>query len=233
MSTKHVTYGLLGLLFLTACQTDLEYHAPNAPQQLSIDNLQRQERAAQTLFDNGYISVQRIDLRPDEAYSFVATGPGVLYPLSNCQLAWLEDKTKAGQLELEPEHIHFHVQGQYRIHNIALKGCHFLLFAYQQKAESDCAPLAALEHSENSFAEELFENQHFQIRKFRLEPGIEITEQGAQNRLVYALSNYRLRNTEGFERKLQNGELYWINHCSSSIRNSGHTRAQWLQVRLK
>ena len=79
----------------------------------------------------------------------------------------------------------------------------------------------------------LFENPSVRVLEFSLEPGEALPTHEGQRRVVYSLSNYQIRFTEGGtadETTWQEGDVHWHGADDHAVENIGTTTARFLVV---
>jgi quercetin dioxygenase-like cupin family protein len=82
-------------------------------------------------------------------------------------------------------------------------------------------------------ARTLFENPSIRVLEFSLEPGEALPTHEGQRRVVYSLSNYQIRFTEGGtaeETTWQEGDVHWHGADDHAVENIGATAARFLVV---
>lgn len=100
----------------------------------------------------------------------------------------------------------------------------------QQKTANDIVA----EYPDN--AKVVFENKYVQVVKFTLEPGDKLPLHKGGKRVVYALSDYKVKWTEGdetSEKEWQKGNVHWHDAVPHAIENIGKTDADYLVVTRK
>jgi quercetin dioxygenase-like cupin family protein len=81
-----------------------------------------------------------------------------------------------------------------------------------------------------------FENDYVKVTEFMLKPGGKLPLHKGGPRVVYALSDYTIRWTEGdqvSEKKWQKGDVHWHNAIEHAVENIGDTDAHYIVITRK
>lgn len=79
----------------------------------------------------------------------------------------------------------------------------------------------------------VFENDYVNAVEFNLQPGDKLPLHKGEQRVVYALSDYKIKWTEGgetIEKEWQKGDTHWHDAMDHAVENIGETDAQYLVV---
>jgi quercetin dioxygenase-like cupin family protein len=97
----------------------------------------------------------------------------------------------------------------------------------QQKAVED------ITSAYPDMAKIIFENDYVKAVEFSLKPGDKLPLHASGKRAVYALSDYKIKWTEGgeiSEKQWQKGDTHWHNAVEHAVENIGDTNAEFLVV---
>ncbi|MBN1480686.1 hypothetical protein JXA70_10470 [candidate division KSB1 bacterium] len=97
----------------------------------------------------------------------------------------------------------------------------------QQKAVADIV----VAYPDN--AKIVFENDYVKAVEFTLKPGDQLPLHQGGARVIYALSDYKIKWTEGgetIEKEWQRGDTHWHDAIDHAVENIGDTEAQYLVV---
>lgn len=85
-------------------------------------------------------------------------------------------------------------------------------------------------------ATDQFENEYIKVTEFMLKPGDKLPLHKGDPRAIYALSNFKIKWTEGdqvSEKEWKKGDVHWHDALEHAVENIGDTDANYLVVSRK
>ncbi|MBD3385526.1 hypothetical protein GF407_11445 [candidate division KSB1 bacterium] len=121
-----------------------------------------------------------------------------------------------------------------RIHKIIISALVIFFVVGCGQQQQRTANDIVTEYPEN--AKVVFENDYVKAVEFMLEPGDKLPLHKGGKRVVYALSDYKVKWTEGdetSEKEWQKGDAHWHDAIEHAIENIGDTIASYMVVMRK
>lgn len=232
------------LVFLWSCQSS---GTDNQQEQTATDSLAQAadtelpSRMATTVLENPYIRVKEMTLSPGADQPLHEGGPRVVYSLTDYKMSWREGEGEPAEKSWSTGDVHWHDAGTHAVTNTGQSEAVFLVAMRTDEALPACDEEKALDNDVNKVspdkAEVLFENEQVKVTKVTLEAGAEIPEHSGANRVIYALSDYRINfasDKEGTgEHSFEAGQAHWHEACTHSLSNTGSTTAVFLVIAFK
>ena len=236
--TISVALGLAAILALVGCSEPPQ--EPATTQEPATDSASESSNTPKAMiFENDYVKVMEIDLKPGEELPLHKGDPRAVYSLSDYKIRWTEGG-ETSEKEWKEGDAHWHDAIEHAVENIGDNDARFLVVARREKelpetGDYDISQDASVKDSEHSKL--VFENEHVRVIKTVIPPQTsQVTHQGV-NRLVYALSDYEIKYTSDTagtkQTKLAAGSAHWHEADEHSVENVGATPAEFLIFAFK
>ncbi len=235
---KNIAITSLAMLALlcTACGNQGEKNAESTRTEAST----AKEVVPEVVFENDYAKVVKVTLAPGEALASHQGEERVIYSLTDYSIEWEEQGKAEGVKSWNKGDIHVHEAGQHSARNNGNSTAQWLAFVKKKAELPDCSE-NTLENDVTTvapdFANQGFENEAFRITEVTLPPGENIPMHSGINRVIYSLTDYRIRyesNREGKgEKSFQTGDAHWHEACKHALENTGNKEARFLVVAYK
>ncbi len=191
------------------------------------------------VLDNEWVRVMRIALDPGSALPLHEGGDRIVYALADYTIEWTEGDAGATEKAWTAGEAHWHEAGAHAVRNSGAGVAEYLVverrgaaLPAQEMTEGD-APTASVAADH---AEILVENDAMRAARFELLPGESTGQHHGGYRLVYALSDYTIRWTEGdadpTEVGWTEGQAHWHGPSAHEVENIGDGPARYLVVTL-
>jgi hypothetical protein len=221
--------------FLVACGNEGEKTA-----ETSSESTSSKEVTPEVVFENAYAKVVRVSLAPGESLASHEGEARVIYSLSDYSIDWVEQGKSEGTKSWKKGDVHVHEAGQHAAKNIGQSTAEWLAFVKGKAELPDCSD-NTVENDVHTvapdFADQRFDNEAFRITEVSLPPGESIPMHSGINRVIYSLSDYRIRyesNKEGTgDKSFQRGDAHWHEACMHALENTGQGDARFLVVAYK
>jgi len=193
-----------------------------------------QEKVSVVL-ENDWVRALLFDMEAGSELPLHQGSDRVVYSLSDYTLEWTEGDAPAVEKTWAAGQAHWHAAGPHAARNAGAGAARFLV------VERSAAPLPAEEEAESvpaapEHGQVLLENEAVRVVEVVLEPGESTTRHPGGNRLIYSLSDYTIRWTEGDaqagERSWSEGEAHWHGPAAHEAENTGETAARYLVMTL-
>ncbi len=209
-------------------------------EQEAAEEVERQTgEAAQRLFENEYVEVMRARLAPGDSLPAHEGGARVVYALSDYRIRFQQGGREMERAFSQGD-VHVHEAGPHRVTNIGNAPAEFVVF----ERRSAALPAPPDSTRAEDLAEEaapakqdvLLENETAEVHEVTLETGERLSDHRGFERLVYSLSDYRIRLTQdgsAEKRSFAAGDVHWHAPGIHSIENIGGAPARFLVVEFK
>lgn len=194
----------------------------------------------EVIFENDYAKVAKISLAPGESIPTHEGESRVIYSLTDYSIDWEEQGEKLGAKTWKKGDVHFHEAGKHAARNNGTTTAEWIVFAKKNTDLPDCGD-NTVENDVNSvspdFAQTLFDNDEFKITLVKLPKGESIPTHSGINRIIYSLSDYKIKYESDTEsekdKQFKVGDLHWHEACMHSLENNGESEAKFLVVSYK
>ena len=224
-------------LFLSSCGNEKKTEAKDDVMQ---EEQTSTEVTPEVLFENDYAKVSRISLDPGDILPTQEGENRMIYALTDYTIDWEEKGAQIGARSWKKGDVHFHDAGTHAAKNNGTDLAEWLVFSRKENKLPDCGE-NSLDNDVISvspdFAKTLFENNDFKITKVNLATGESIPMHSGINRVIYSLSDYKLKyesDTEGtIDKSFKTDEVHWHQACKHALENIGETEAEFLVVSFR
>lgn len=183
------------------------------------------------LFENAYVTVDRITLAPGEGLARHSGPERIVYSLSDYTIAWTEAGDTATK-SWRAGDVHAHAALDHEVENAGNTIAEYLVVARTSSAlppaegEVDAAEIAG------GYAAVLADFDSARVLRVSLPPGVRQPLHHGRARLVYVLNDQQLVFlTDGGERREVahgEGELHWHDAGRHAVENTGETTARFV-----
>jgi hypothetical protein len=192
------------------------------------------------IFQNEYVKAVKVVLEPNQELASHDGEKRVIYSLSDYSLEWTENGVKEGMKSWKAGETHAHDAGVHAAKNIGNTTAEWIAFIKKDTELPDCSSYS-LDNDINSvatdFAKLLLDDENFRITEVTLPIGGEIPTHSGINRLVFALSNYKILfesdKSDSGEKSFSTGDIHWHEGCMHSLKNIGDGEARFLVISFK
>jgi quercetin dioxygenase-like cupin family protein len=192
--------------------------------------------AAQRLFENDYVEVMQARLAPGQSLPTHEGGNRVVYSLTDYEIRF-EQRGQEVERSFSEGDVHFHEAGPHRVENIGDTPARFVVIERRDAALPESpGSTSADDLSEEATSEKqdvLLENDVVEVHAVSLDPEQTLPDHRGLARVVYSLSDYRVRLTHGDsseERAFQRGDVHWHAPGVHSLENVGDQPARFIVV---
>lgn len=229
--------GLIALTFLlSACGNQGEKGAESTSTEASTAEAVMPE----VVFENDYAKVVKVTLAPGEALASHQGEARVIYSLTDYSIDWEEQGKAEGTKSWKKGDVHVHEAGQHSARNNGNSTAEWLAFVKKEAELPDCSD-NTLENDVKAvapdFANQRFDNEAFRITEVTLPPGENLPMHSGMNRIIYSLSDYRIRYESNIEEKgeksFQTGDVHWHRACKHALENTGEKEVRFLVAAYK
>ncbi|MCB1145035.1 MAG: hypothetical protein KDK54_22505 [Leptospiraceae bacterium] len=190
-------------------------------------------------FENNYTEVIKVSLNAGEELSEHEGEVRLIYSLTDSSLEWNENGKNLGTKTWKKGELHFHESGKHSVKNNGSTKAEWLVFARKNETLPKCEELIEKDVNslEGSFKLQLFENDLFRATEIKLAPNESIPMHEGINRIIYALSDYKIlynSSKEGeIEKAFKTGDTHWHTCEKHSLKNLGNSEAHYLIISFK
>jgi quercetin dioxygenase-like cupin family protein len=194
---------------------------------------------AKVIFENDYVRIVEFMLKPGDKLPQHKGNPRAVYALSDFKISWTEgDETS--EKEWQKGDAHWHNSIEHSIENIGDKDANFIVISRKEMSlpemsKDDLSQDASAIDPQHSNI--IFENEHVRIIKMNIPPQESQSMHHGINRLIYALTDYRIKyisdKTETQDTQITAGSAHWHSADKHAVENAGTTPAQYLIFAFK
>lgn len=239
--------GLVAIIsLLSACGEQQAENGPGAEDDDRISEQEAVERvepqtgdAAQRLFENNYVEVMQTRLAPGESLPPHEGGNRVIYSLTDYEIRF-EQQGSEVQRSFSQGDVHFHEPGPHRVENIGDTPARFVVFERRDVALPEAPDSTSAQDLSAEAApaklDALLENDVVEVHAVSLEAGQSLPDHRGMPRVIYSLSDYRVRLTQGEsseERSFERGDVHWHAPGVHSLENVGDQTARFLVIEFR
>lgn len=183
------------------------------------------------VFDNEYVTVERITLAPGEGLAKHAGPKRIVYSLSDYTIAWTEDGKEESRTWREGD-VHAHEALDHAVENTGNTVAEYLVVARTSKALPDATAGADASDIAGGYGALLGEFDGARVLRVALPPGARQPLHGGRARLVYALNDHRVlfATEDGDQREVAHraGEVHWHEAGRHAVENAGEETARYV-----
>jgi quercetin dioxygenase-like cupin family protein len=236
--------GLVTIIsLLSACGEQQAENGPGAEDDDRISEQEAVERvepqtgdAAQRLFENSYVEVMQARLAPGESLPPHEGGNRVIYSLTDYEIRF-EQQGQEMQRSFSEGDVHFHEAGPHSVENVGDTTARFVVFERLEAAlpeAMDTTPAQDLsEEAAPAKQDTLLENDVAEVHVVSLEAGQSLPDHRGRARVIYSLSDYRVRFMQGGdseERSFEQGSVHYHAPGVHAVENIGDQAARFMVV---
>lgn len=227
----------LGLVVACGGQTDEAPPAETVSEAPIADIASAARDQVSVELENEWVRALRIKLEPGAQLPRHFGGDRVVYSLSDYTIEWVEgDEAPTEKSWIEGE-AHWHANGPHAVRNTGSSAAEFLVVERldaELPAEAQTEGDPSEESSQPEHGRMLLENEAVRVAEVTLEPGESTGLHRGGVRVVYALSDYVIRWTEGdadpVEVSWSEGQAHWHQPAEHAVENTGDLPARYLVV---
>ena len=190
------------------------------------------------VFDNEFAEVMRVSLEPNQQLPPHKGERRIIYSLNDYKIKFIQDG-RADEKSFQAGDTHYHAGGAHSITNTGTTPAEFVVFERRNNAlpVSEKETGKTLLDVASGNAEELLNNDDFQVLEVNLPPQAKLPLHFGLNRVVYSLTPYTVNFTvdgkSDEKRSFNKGEAHFHKSGMHSVENTGETPAKFLIVELK
>jgi len=187
----------------------------------------------QLLFENPYVWVTSVTLKPGESLPMHETGKRIVYPLTYSELLYVPNYEPEQVAENEGA-VHWHPNEAHALVNrgkTAVRRVAVIRKPYPLPKPGVQVCCEVVEKTPFN-ARIIFENNEARVIEIRLQRGESQPVHFASNRVIYSLSSYRLRMGDEVHR-YDPGSVDWSGPSEHSVENVGESEARYIVFELK
>lgn len=223
---RYILLALTGLFLVTACaQEEVE---------VVEDVLKAAPDKASTVFANDFVRLDMFTLEPGEVLPLHKGGPRAVYALSDYTIKWTEGD-RVSEKTWRRGDAHWHDAVAHAVDNIGDSDATYLTVTRKETvlpASSGYDTAQDAGELDKTHADVTFVNDHVRIIEVELSPGESQPVHHGINRLIYSLSDYRIRYTsdqaDTKEMTMAKGEAHWHGADEHAVENIGETPARYV-----
>jgi len=193
-----------------------------------------------SIFENEYVKVVKVTLRPGEELTAHEGEKRLIYSLSDYSIDWTEQGQNQGAKNWNRGDVHAHEAGKHAAINNGETTAEWLAFVRKKTELPECGDHST-ENDVNlvaaKYATTLFDNEVFRVTEVKLPPSEKIPAHSGINRIIYSLSDYTIFYESDEEiskqKSFQKGEAHWHEACRHALENIGDSEARFLVVAYK
>lgn len=193
-----------------------------------------QPEGATVVLDGEYAKAVLFELQPGQAQSRHDGPERVVYALVDYTLEWTEGDAAPMKTSWNTGDAHWHAAGPHAAKNAGESSARYLVVSRTAKALPAVGGAAGPDvgAADPGHGRVLLENEKVRVVEVTLAPGEETPRHRGSHRLVYALSDYSLRWTEGDAEPKdvtwKAGEAHWHGPAEHVAKNVGTAPARYL-----
>lgn len=191
------------------------------------------------VLDNEWVRAMRFSVEPGAELPRHEAGDRAVYALSDYTIEWTEGDAAATEKSWTAGQAHWHGAGAHGVRNTGAGIAEYLVVERQGAelpAEGEAGVGSQPETGAAEHGEIVLENDAVRVARFELLPGESTGTHHGGYRLVYALSDYTIRWTEGdadpAEVSWSEGQAHWHGPSAHEVENVGDGPARYLVVTL-
>ena len=185
---------------------------------------------ASVVLDNDYVKALLFELQPGQAQATHDGPDRLVYSLNDYTLEWAEGEAEPVEKPWKAGDAHWHSAGPHAAKNLGEDVARYLVVTRTQMA----LPATEEQPETAEVGRVVLENESVRVIEVNLEPGEATPKHWAGPRMIYSLSDYTLRWTEGdaepVEKSWKGGEAHWHGAGEHVAENAGAGPARYLVI---
>jgi quercetin dioxygenase-like cupin family protein len=234
--------GLIAILAVVAGCGKVAEEAPTTAvprEETTVDSTATSPRSASVALENEWVRAQLITLEPGSELPRHEGGDRVVYSLADYTIEWAEGEEAPVETSWTKGQVHWHAGGPHAVRNTGSSVAEFLVVerrdaplaaGSQTAGESEAVP------SDPEHGRTLLENEAVRVAEMTLEPGQSTGRHRGGPRVVFALTDYTIRWTQGDADPVgvswSYGDAHWHEPGDHEVENIGENAARFLVVTL-
>jgi len=186
------------------------------------------------LFENNYIRVLNIMLEPGEAQPLHECGNRFIYSLDDYTINYYQPEDTT-EISWNAGGLHWHNRGLHAVENTGEGNVEYLVIERSDNRVPAVTPATDEVETDielSEFVTEVFENDHARVSRVTLPAGALLQEHHGLHRLIYSLTDYKIRYTSNtddiIEIEHSDKDFHWHVAGYHSVENIGDTEAEFL-----
>lgn len=234
-----IGFGMMLAVALVGCGNVAEEAPPaaTAAAEPVADIATAAQEEVSVVLENQWFRVMRFTLEPGSELPRHGASDRAIYALSDYTIEWTEGDDTPKEKSWTAGQAHWHADGPHAVRNTGSSLAEFLVFERREAAlpaEAQIADEAQTEPSSPEHGQVLLDNEAVQVTEVNLEAGQSTGRHQGGYRVIYALSDYTVRWTEGdadpAEVNWSAGEAHWHQPAIHEVENTGDSPARYLVV---
>jgi quercetin dioxygenase-like cupin family protein len=218
-------------LALVACGPETQEPPPPST---TVAPAPRAPEGARFVLDGEYVKAMVFELEPGQAQGTHEGPDRLVYALNDYTIEWKEGDAAPVEKSWTAGQVHWHQAGPHAAKNVGEEVARYLVVARTEMTLPAAAARPESAQADTEVGSVVFENERIQVVEVVLAPGEATPRHWGGPRMIYSLSDYTIRWTEGdaepIEKAFEAGEAHYHEAAEHVVENTGETDAHYLVI---